>query len=187
MIECRNEEHEAERVVSEILHHRFQKKTSHGDYAILYRGNHQARLFEKALRIHKIPYFLSGGTSFFSRTEIKDVMAYLRLLANPDDDAAFLRVINTPRREIGPATLEKLWRLRPAGARSACSAPADELGLGEQLGERALTRLRGFAEWISSFARRAGVGATQADRPSPGARHRLRQLVARECQQRRHR
>ncbi len=154
VIECRNEEHEAERVVSEILHHRFQKKTSHGDYAILYRGNHQARLFEKALRIHKIPYFLSGGTSFFSRTEIKDVMAYLRLLANPDDDAAFLRVINTPRREIGPATLEKLGayaQRREIGLFSAC----DELGLGEQLGERALTRLRGFAEWISGFARRA--------------------------------
>ena len=102
MLECRNDEHESERVVSEILHHQFTSRTRHGDYAILYRGNHQARIFEKALRTHNIPYFLSGGTSFFSRTEVKDIMGYLRLLANPDDDTAFLRIVNTPRREIGP-------------------------------------------------------------------------------------
>ena len=108
VLTCRDDTHEAERVAGEILHGVVTQGRKHGDYAILYRGNHQARPFEKALRAHNIPYFLSGGQSFFARGEIKDVMAYLRLLANPDDDAAFLRVVNVPRREIGPTTLQKL-------------------------------------------------------------------------------
>ena len=154
MISCRNEEQEAERVVSEILHQSIKHGTSHGDFAILYRGNHQARQFETALRQHDIPYFLSGGTSFFARTEIKDVMAYLRLMANPDDDSAFLRIINTPRREIGATTLEKLGTYateRHVGLLTAC----DELGLEQSLNGRPLERLREFAAWIWGFCRRA--------------------------------
>jgi len=154
VLECRSEEHEAERVVSEILHQRFTSKTRHGDYAILYRGNHQARPFEKALRSHNIPYFLSGGTSFFARTEVKDIMAYLRLLANPDDDTAFLRIVNTPRREIGPSTLEKLGayaQQRETGMLPAC----DELGLQSQLSSRPLGRLQAFSRMIDHYAQRA--------------------------------
>ncbi|NIR61715.1 MAG: UvrD-helicase domain-containing protein, partial [Gammaproteobacteria bacterium] len=108
VIACRDGDAEAQRVVAEILHHRFTHRTRLGEYAILYRGNHQARPFERVLREHQIPYYLSGGTSFFERTEIKDVMAYLRLAANLDDDAAFLRIANTPRRELGPTTIERL-------------------------------------------------------------------------------
>jgi ATP-dependent DNA helicase Rep len=154
VLTCRDEAHEAERVVSEILHRHFTESVDFGRFAILYRGNHQARPFEKALREHNVPYFLSGGTSFFSRTEVKDVMAYLRLLANPDDDAAFLRIVNTPRREIGPNTLETLAgyaKGREIGLLAACN----ELGLGQHLGERAQKRLKGFAEWIGSYASRA--------------------------------
>ncbi len=103
-----NEEQEAERVVAEIIRHKFMGKTQFGDYAILYRGNHQSRLLERALMTNRIPYKLSGGTSFFGRAEIKDVMAYLRLVVNPDDDNAFLRIVNLPKRGIGPATLERL-------------------------------------------------------------------------------
>jgi ATP-dependent DNA helicase Rep len=154
ILECRNEEHEAERVISEILHHKFTGKTGHGDYAILYRGNHQARIFEKALRMHNIPYFLSGGTSFFARTEVKDIMAYLRLLANPDDDSAFLRIVNTPRREIGANTLEKLGayaQQREIGMLPACQ----ELGLKESLSNRPYVRLHEFAEMIDHYGRQA--------------------------------
>jgi ATP-dependent DNA helicase Rep len=154
VITCRDEAHEAERVVAEILHRHFTEKADFGSFAILYRGNHQARPFEKALREHNIPYFLSGGTSFFARTEVKDVMAYLRLLANPADDAAFLRVVNTPRREIGPSTLETLAgyaRGRGVPLLAACS----ELGLGQHLGERQRERLERFANWIQEYARRA--------------------------------
>ncbi|MCL1140950.1 DNA helicase Rep [Shewanella pneumatophori] len=103
-----NEEQEAERVVAEMIRHKFVGRTSYGDYAILYRGNHQSRLLERALMTNRIPYKLSGGTSFFGRAEIKDIMAYLRLIVNPDDDNAFLRIVNLPKRGIGPATLERL-------------------------------------------------------------------------------
>lgn len=103
-----HEEQEAERVVAEIIRHKFTDRTRFGDYAILYRGNHQSRLLERALMTNRIPYKLSGGTSFFARAEVKDIMAYLRLVVNPDDDNAFLRVVNLPKRGIGPSSLEKL-------------------------------------------------------------------------------
>ncbi|MGL5043783.1 MAG: UvrD-helicase domain-containing protein, partial [Plesiomonas sp.] len=128
VLQANNEEHEAERVVGEIIAHRFLNKTQYSDYAILYRGNHQSRTLEKLLMQNRIPYKISGGTSFFARAEIKDIMAYLRLLTNPDDDTAFLRVVNTPRREIGPATLEKLGTWAHTRNKSLFAASFD-LGL----------------------------------------------------------
>ncbi|MES9926569.1 MAG: DNA helicase Rep [Candidatus Thiodiazotropha sp. 6PDIVS] len=151
---CPNEAQEAERVVSEIIHLKFTAKASNSDCAILYRGNHQAKLFEKALRTHNIPYFLSGGTSFFSRTEVKDGMAYLRLLANPEDDSAFLRIVNTPRREIGPNTLEKLAEY--AQQRGSSLLPAcDEIGLQHKLSARPYERLQHFAKLIQHYTQKA--------------------------------
>jgi len=151
VLTCRDDTHEAERVAGEILHGCVTQGRKHGDYAILYRGNHQARPLEKALRAHNIPYFLSGGQSFFARSEIKDVMAYLRLLANPDDDAAFLRVVNVPRREIGASTLQKLSAAAANRGVSLLTACTD-LGLAPQLGERPRQRLAGFADWIKAHA-----------------------------------
>ncbi|MES9970183.1 MAG: DNA helicase Rep [Candidatus Thiodiazotropha sp.] len=154
VLECRNEEQEAEKVVSEIIHLKFTAKAENRDFAILYRGNHQARLFEKALRGHNIPYFLSGGTSFFARSEVKDVMAYLRLLANPEDDSALLRIINTPRREIGANTLEKLAAY--AHQRGINLLPAcGEMGLQSSLSPRAYDRLQRFTQLIGIWAREA--------------------------------
>ncbi|MES9857409.1 MAG: DNA helicase Rep [Sedimenticola sp.] len=154
VMNCKNETHEVEKVVSEIIHHRLTKKSIYGDYAILYRGNHQARLFETALRQNDIPYFLSGGTSFFSRNEIKDVMAYLRLLANPDDDAAFLRIVNTPRREIGSTTLEKLGTYATSRGLGLLAA-SEELGLEQALNSRPLERVRSFTQWVREYQRSA--------------------------------
>ncbi|RLW62922.1 MAG: DNA helicase Rep [gamma proteobacterium symbiont of Stewartia floridana] len=151
---CPNEVQEAERVVSEIIHLKFTAKTNNRDCAILYRGNHQAKMFEKALRSHNIPYFLSGGTSFFSRTEVKDGMAYLRLLANPTDDSAFLRIVNTPRREIGPTTLEKLAEY--AQQRGSALLPAcEEIGLKNLLSSRPYERLQHFSQLIQHHAQKA--------------------------------
>ena len=154
ILETRDEEHEAERVTSSILHHKFQHNTRYRDYAILYRGNHQSRLFERHLREYQIPYRITGGPSFFNYTEVKDLLAYLRLVVNPDDDAAFLRVINTPRREIGPTTVEKLARYATERGVSLVAA-GDELGLEQVLPNRAVQHLRYFVEWLATLSDRA--------------------------------
>ena len=147
VIGCRDEEHESERVVAEIISHKFMKRTSYKDYAILYRGNHQARGFEKSLMSNRIPYKISGGMSFFSRSEIKDIMAYLRLLVNQDDDNAFLRIVNTPRREIGTVTLEKLGTLANEKHQSLFATCFDN-DLGYRLKGRGFNALAGFARWV---------------------------------------
>jgi len=105
---ARDDAHEAESVVMKMLAHKFELRTKFSDYAILYRSNHLSRAFEEQLRSQQVPYTVSGGTSFFERGEIKDITAYLRLIANPDDDPAFIRAITTPKRGIGNVTLEKL-------------------------------------------------------------------------------
>ena len=147
IIEAKNEEHEAERVVGELIAHRFIAKTHYRDYAILYRGNHQSRLLEKILMQNRIPYKISGGTSFFSRAEIKDMMAYLRLVVNQDDDAAFLRIVNTPKREIGTATLEKLGSLAQEKHVSLFEGIFD-FELIQRVTPKAYDALQKFARWI---------------------------------------
>ncbi len=151
------EEQEAEQVISELISHKFQHRTEHRDYAILYRGNHQSRLLEKTLREQRVPYHLSGGTSFFSHSEVKDIMAYLRLLVNPDDDAAFLRIVNTPRREIGPTTLEKLGNYATQRGHSLFAA-SFEMGLEQHLNEKGVQRIRHFTQWLVDVGDRAQRG-----------------------------
>jgi len=157
VIRCRNEEAEAERVAVEIQNQHHQHKRAWRDFAILYRGNHQARLIELKLQHHQIPYHLSGGTSFFSRQEVKDLMSYLRLLVNQDDDNALLRVINVPRREIGPATLEKLGTYaneRQITMYQACT----EMGLGERLDARYTEKLQRFITWLDGIRKQCYEG-----------------------------
>jgi len=154
VLSCRDDDHEAERVVSALMQHRFQHRGAYRDYAILYRGNHQARVFERVLREQRIPYYLSGGLSFFERTEVRDVMAYLKLIGNPDDDSAFLRIVNTPRREIGAATLEKLATYAHGRGQSLYAA-CFELGLTQALGDRPVAALRRFAAWIGELHERS--------------------------------
>ncbi|WP_333608692.1 DNA helicase Rep [Arsukibacterium sp.] len=151
VLPCKHEEDEAEKVVAEIISHRFINRTDYRDYALLYRGNHQARVFEKALMTNRIPYKISGGTSFFARSEIKDVMAYLRLLVNQDDDNALLRIINVPRREIGAATLQQVGNLANAKHISLFEACCDpELCM--HLSARAQQAVRQFADWMTQLA-----------------------------------
>lgn len=152
ILRCPNEEAEAERVAAEILTDRIRHQRKFRDYAILYRGNHQARLFEIKLQQHQIPYRISGGSSFFAKTEIKDVMAYLRLIVNPDDDNAFLRVINTPRRQIGTSTLEVLGQYASERHISLFAA-AQEIGLQSYVPEKNVERLQRFTQWLTQVAR----------------------------------
>ncbi|MEX0445157.1 DNA helicase Rep [Xenorhabdus sp. SGI246] len=151
VIEANNEDHEAERVVGELIAHHFINKTEYKDYAILYRGNHQSRIFEKMLMQNRIPYRISGGTSFFSRPEIKDLLSYLRVITNPDDDSAFLRIVNTPRREIGPVTIQKLGEWAKQRNKSLYHASFD-LGLEQNLSSRGLAALQRFTHWMDEIS-----------------------------------
>lgn len=165
----RNEENEAERVVAEIVRERFLKQTRYGDYAILYRGNHQARIFEKTLMNNRIPYKMTGGQSFFSRAEIKDIMAYLRLVVNPDDDNAFLRIVNVPRRGIGPQTLERIGSLANQEQISLFAA-CQIHGLHTMLNSQAFQAVKSFTDLISTTAR-------EADSPGESSVQAIRQLI----------
>lgn len=155
VIRCKNEDAEAERVATEILTQRLRKQYKFRDFAVLYRGNHQARLLEMKLQQHQIPYKISGGSSFFAKTEIKDVMAYLRLIVNPDDDNAFLRIINTPRRQIGTSTLEALGGYASERHVSLFAA-LNEIGVQSHIPEKNLERLQRFAHWLNNVIRNCG-------------------------------
>jgi ATP-dependent DNA helicase Rep len=108
VVPAADDEAEAEGVARRLLAQKFELRSRFSDFAILYRGNHQARAFERALSAQNVPYVISGGQSWFERTEIKDLVAYLRLIANDDDDPAFVRAVTTPRRGVGAQTLDKL-------------------------------------------------------------------------------
>ena len=156
IIACQNEQHEAEYAAGNIICRRNQSGGSlnYADFAILYRSNHQARLFEEALRSAHIPYRVSGGQSFFEKAEIKDILAYLRLLANPDDDPAFLRAATPPKRGIGDATLSSLNRYAAAASCSlyAVANTAEALA---QLPAAGREALRQFTALMQSYQSRA--------------------------------
>jgi ATP-dependent DNA helicase Rep len=162
---CRDDAHEAEWVVTRLMAHKFETRGKWSDYAILYRGNFQARQFEQQLRAHKAPYVLSGGQSFFDKAEIKDLTSYLRLLANPDDDPAFIRAATTPKRGIGNTTLEALGQA--AGRRhislfAAIFAP----GIEHDIKAAQLATLREFGNFINRIeyrAQREPAGQVLAD------------------------
>jgi len=147
VLRAKNEKQEAERVVMEISGHKFMNGSAFKDYAVLYRGNHQSRLLEKVMMENRIPYKISGGTSFFARAEVKDIMAYLKLLVNHDDENAFIRVVNKPPRGIGAVSREKLGNY--ANLRhSSMFAASFELGLEQTLNGKGLQSLQAFTRWL---------------------------------------
>ncbi len=154
VIPAADDEAEAETVVMRMSGHRIQRQGRWSDYAILYRGNHQARIFEQALRRERIPYVLSGGTSFFERAEIRDLMAWLRLLCNQDDDPALIRAVTTPRRGVGPTTLEALGKLASERHASMFESIFSER-LVALVQPRQLETLREFADFVNRMSDRA--------------------------------
>ena len=163
IIACQNEQHEAEYAAGSIIRRRNQSGGSlnYADFAILYRSNHQARLFEEALRSAHIPYRVSGGQSFFEKAEIKDILAYLRLLANPDDDPAFLRAATTPKRGIGDATLSSLNRYAAAASCSlyAAANTAEALAQLPAAGREALRQFTALMQSYQSHAQSEPAGS----------------------------
>ena len=161
---------EAETVVNQIYHQHTIYGAKFRDYAILFRSNHQARIFESALREHQIPYVLSGSRSFFDAAEIKDILCYLRLLANPADDNALLRVINTPRRGLGASTIEHLVQVA-SSARIPLSAALDHAAFATKAGSRSIKVATEFACWLH-----ARVQAAQTEKPSASVQQLLQDI-----------
>jgi ATP-dependent DNA helicase Rep len=155
IVDADNEEHEAERVVARI-----QSTRANGlgkdwkDFAVLYRANHQARIFEQHLRKAQIPYKVSGGQSFFDRAEIKDLCAWFRLWINNDDDPAFLRAVTTPKRGIGHTTLQNLGTFASKYKLSLFEALFSS-SLGSVLPAKAVGSLHEFGRYVNDLEFRA--------------------------------
>ena len=148
--ECRDNEHEAEKVAGEISFLGTTKQIPWSECCILFRGNHQSRALEKALQLLRVPYHLTGGTAFLERQEVKDALSWLRVIANPEDDAAFLRAVQSPKREVGATSLAKLAEL--AGSRHLpLSRAAQSMGALQQLPPRAANGLGAFNDAIADL------------------------------------
>lgn len=151
---ARDAEEEARRVVERIGAHQFSHNNRWSEYAVLYRGNHQARVLEKYLRSRRIPYLVSGGQSFFERSEIRDLIAWLRLLANPDDDLAFIRALTTPRRGVGSVSVEALGHYAALRQGSLFQA-AQQSGVEAHIKGQALSALQTFVAFVDKLRTRA--------------------------------
>ncbi|MBU6437115.1 MAG: UvrD-helicase domain-containing protein [Betaproteobacteria bacterium] len=154
VMRCDSEDHEAERIATRIVTQRAAQGGDWKPYAVLYRANHQSRALETALRKAQVPYVVSGGQSFFDRAEIKDLCAYLRLLANADDDPAFIRAVTTPKRGIGATTLERLGQAAGQWRCSLFEALFND-AIGVSLGARPAEQLREFGRYINALEYRA--------------------------------
>jgi ATP-dependent DNA helicase Rep len=153
--ECRDNEHEAEKVAAEISFLHESRQVPWSEFCILFRGNHQSRPLEKALQLLRVPYHLTGGTAFLERQEVKDALAWLRVIANPEDDAAFLRAVQSPKREVGATSLAKLAELAH-GKNMPLSRAAQSMGALQQLPPRAANGLGAFNDAIADLREQAG-------------------------------
>ncbi len=153
-IHCLSDRSEAAFVAREIRRLIARENYHYGDIVILYRTNAQSRAFEEKFMQTDIPYVIVGGTKFYDRKEIKDVVAYLRLIINPRDDLSFLRVINVPRRGIGPINLERLKNFAAERELSIFDVVASNILLEQvpQLSPKCKQKLREFAIMIMYFS-----------------------------------
>jgi ATP-dependent DNA helicase Rep len=151
---------EAQSVAMRLSAARVEKQAHWRDFAVLYRSNQQARVMEQALRDLRIPYTVSGGQSFFDKAEVRDVLAYLRLLANDADDPAFIRAATTPRRGIGQATLQAVGQYAAQRELSMRQASSEQ-GLSAVLPTRQYEALGGFVSFVARFEERAAKPPAQ--------------------------
>lgn len=147
ILATKNEEELVNTLLRKIIIHHQQHNSSYSDYAILYRSNHQSKIIELALQSKNIAYNIAGGVSFFSASEIKDIIAYLRLIVNYNDDIALLRIINTPKRTIGVNTIKKLVDYAESRNISLFNA-IDEIGFANICPSQQLTILINFQQFI---------------------------------------
>lgn len=142
---------EGEIVTNKIAEIHRRKGDEYADFAILYRTNAQSRIFEEALRRRSIPYKIYGGLSFYQRKEIKDVIAYFRLVVNPNDEEAFKRIINYPARGIGDTTVGKLIHAAVENEVSLWTAMSEPLTYNINIAKNTVAKLQAFRELIEGF------------------------------------
>lgn len=142
---------EGDIVVNKIAELRREKRYAYSDFAILYRTNAQSRIFEEAMRKRSMPYRIYGGLSFYQRKEIKDVIAYFRLIVNPNDEEAFKRIINYPARGIGDTTVGKIIAAATGHNVSLWTVLCEPLAYGLNFNKGTVGKLQAFRELISTF------------------------------------
>lgn len=142
---------EGDIVCNKIIELRRKDDCRYSDFAILYRTNAQSRIFEEALRKRGLPYKIYGGLSFYQRKEIKDVIAYFRLVINPNDEEAFKRIINYPARGIGDTTVNKIIEAATIHSKSLWDVLCEPLATGLNINKGTHTKLQGFRELIGGF------------------------------------
>ena len=142
---------EGDIVVNKIAELRREKRYAYSDFAILYRTNAQSRIFEEAMRKRSMPYRIYGGLSFYQRKEIKDVIAYFRLIVNPNDEEAFKRIINYPARGIGDTTVGKIIAAATGNNVSLWTVLCEPLAYGLNFNKGTVGKLQAFRELISAF------------------------------------
>lgn len=142
---------EGDIVVNKIAELRREKRYAYSDFAILYRTNAQSRIFEEAMRKRSMPYRIYGGLSFYQRKEIKDVIAYFRLIVNPNDEEAFKRIINYPARGIGDTTVGKIIAAATGHNVSLWTVLCEPLAYGLNFNKGTVGKLQAFLELISAF------------------------------------
>ncbi len=160
LIHSYNEQEEAANVVSSIMRRIYASKASYDSFAILYRTNSQSRTLEEALRKRNVPYIIYAGHSFYERKEVKNILAYFRLVLNPKDNEAFRRIVNVPARGIGGTTLGYLSDAAAAMGVSMMDAIGQQDVQRYGVKDAALNKLRAFAEMIGSFS--AEISKTDA-------------------------
>ncbi len=162
LMEALSEKDEAQKIERRVRDLHLRDGMEYGDFAVLYRTNAQSRAIEEALRKENVPYRVIGGTSFYERKEIKDVLAYLKLLVNPNDTASLQRVINYPTRGIGDKTQARLQRYAQQHSLSLWQA-VERVEEIETLGTRAERAVGKFRRLIARYASKAGTGSVPAD------------------------
>ena len=147
-----SDKEEAHFVAQQIVRLRRSERLEYNDFAVLYRTNAQSRIFEEEFRKQGFPYKIYGGLSFYQRKEIKDIIAYLRLIANHNDEEAFKRIVNYPKRGIGDTTVQKLIAAASSRSMSLWDALCNPVLCGLQLAKATYSRLQSFCTLINTFS-----------------------------------
>lgn len=150
VIEVATEKDESDRVAELIFRHKYHHKTSFKDYAVLYRSNFQSRSLEQSFRENHIPCVITGGSSFFEQPEIKDLMAWCRVICNPKDDAALLRIINVPRRGIGAESIAILSKAAKLGGKALYDSMLNSAII-KQLNTKQMQAVAGFVILLTNL------------------------------------